>query len=231
MPRKMPHSGESNAIIWQSTKRPMMSECIHDCLGDWAVIRNFFLLEFPLLFTEWGTKSWRVNGPRGLPTPGAAETAAVLPTASLRLMLRTPPRSHRQRRDAPARASRARKRLPHPARPVACAPLKTASGIDTLRVATKTVLTVAAALAFLLFTFISVSSLHEESHQHNGGQSPDHSCVMCALAKSQLTGAEPTPLVTPLAVAAAPSLSPLAVSVELPTSDHPLPPGRAPPVV
>ncbi len=29
------------------------------------------------MFTEWGTKIGRMNGPRGLPAPGAAETAAV----------------------------------------------------------------------------------------------------------------------------------------------------------
>ena len=109
--------------------------------------------------------------------------------------------------------------------------LKTASATNPLRVPAKTALTVAVALVVLLFAFASVSPLHEESHRHDSGSAPGHACVMCAFAKSQFTGAEPTPLVTPLAVAVAPTLSPLAVSVELPTSDHPLPPGRAPPVV
>ena len=110
--------------------------------------------------------------------------------------------------------------------------LKTACGIDTLRVATKTALTIAVALVVLLFAFASVSPLHDESHRHDDSTAADHACVMCAFAKSQLTGAEPAPVLAPCAAAAAaPTLSPLAVSVELPTSDHPLPPGRAPPVV
>ena len=109
--------------------------------------------------------------------------------------------------------------------------LKPASDIDTLRVATKTALTIAVALVVLLFAFASVSPLHDESHRHDDSTAADHACVMCAFAKSQFTGAEPAPLVAPLAAAAGRTLSPLAVSTPLPASDHPLPPGRAPPVV
>lgn len=109
--------------------------------------------------------------------------------------------------------------------------MKTACANIPLRVAAKTVLTVAAALAFLLFALVSVSPLHDESHAHDNNAAAGHACVMCAFAKSHVTGAEPTPLVTPLADAVARTLSPRAVSLVLPASDHPLPPGRAPPVV
>ena len=109
-------------------------------------------------------------------------------------------------------------------------PLKTARATNPLRVPAKTALTVVAALALLLFTLASVSPLHDESHRHDGSAA-GHACVMCAFAKSQFTGAEPTPLVAPLAAAAGRTLSPLAVSPAPPASDHPLPPGRAPPVV
>ena len=109
-------------------------------------------------------------------------------------------------------------------------PLKTARATNPLRVPAKTALTVVAALALLLFTLASVSPLHDESHRHDGSAA-GHACVMCAFAKSQFTGAEPAPLVAPLAAAAGRTLPPLAVSTPLPASDHPLPPGRAPPVV
>ena len=133
----------------------------------------------------------------------------------------------------PAAAPGARKRLSSPRRPVASPPLKTAAAIQSLRVATKAAASFAAALAFLLFTFLSVSSLHEASHQHDHGhgQSAEHACVLCDLAKSQVTGAEPAPVVTPLAVIAAPTIPSLVVRLELPAADRSLPPGRAPPVV
>lgn len=111
------------------------------------------------------------------------------------------------------------------------AALKTASGIQKLRVATKTAVSVAAALAFLLFTFLSVSSSHVASHQHDGAGADEHACVMCTLAKSQVTVAEPPPVLTPLAAAAVLTIPSPVVRLELPAADRALPPGRAPPVV
>lgn len=131
----------------------------------------------------------------------------------------------------PGRCGGGEKALDSPRAARSLAALKTASGIEYLRVATKTAVSVAAAVAFLLFTFLSVSSSHAASHQHDGDPSGELACVMCALAKSQVTGAEPAPVVTPLAVLAAPTIPSLVVCLELPAADRSLPPGRAPPVV
>lgn len=153
--------------------------------------------------------------------PGAPAVLSVL------VGVRVPPTT----RSFPLPALCARNRLSSPRRPVVSPPLKTAAAIQSLRVATKATASFAAALAFLLFTFLSVSSLHEASHHNDHGQSAEHACVMCALAKSQVTGAEPAPVVTPLAIVAAPTTPSLVVRLELPAADRSLPPGRAPPVV